>query len=260
MAKGYYGCAAIYAHRRNKKLFDWKPVSHNQWLRYNEREDCYEHKHHSTITVRIYKDKYAVNTGGWNTTTTWKKIHEYACIHVCGKPSPLFVGDKFVYWDGRGEGRAYTEFYDGIEVGLDGVPLDPQPVEVRRATPGVRAEFYAMVKKVRAAVAVRVLVGEFDEVQHTPPDDHETLQLMQMVAAKSEGLFVEYVPHEEIAPLFAQREVLAFGRPRRNFFGVDPTTTSAKSRLNSSINAAKRAWDAEYSTDDLYETIKRSYT
>jgi hypothetical protein len=261
MSKSYHDCAVVYAHRRNKKINDWKPVSHNQWLKYDSISDCYLHKHHNTVTVQIFQHKYVINTGGWDTNITWAKIHEYAKVQTSGRPSPLFVADKFVVWDNT-SGRCYTEFYDGIEVSVDGYPLDPQPVEVRRAIPGARAEFYALAKKVRAAVALRMVVGEFDNVQHDAPGDGATLQLMQEIAARSEGLFAEHISFGELAPLFAQREVLAFGRSKIVTHSIyeEPEPTSVKSRLNSSINAAKRAWETTKPHDELYEITKRSYT
>jgi len=256
MSQSYYDCANVYAHRRNKKKNDWKPVSHNQWLRYDPISDCYLHRHHRTTTVEIYRDKYVVNTGGWDTVTTWAKIHQYACIHLCGRPTPSFVASKFVYWDGFG-GRAYTKFYDGIEVGLDGVPFEPKPVEMRRAKPGARAEFYATAKKVRAAVALRALVGEFDNVHHTELRDGAAWALMQSIAARSEGLFEEFIPYGEVAPLFAQRQVQAFGRPRND---QREEMASPQQRLASNINAAMRAWESTKPRNELYETYQRSYT
>ena len=80
---------------------------------------------------------------------------------------------------------------------------------------------------------------------------------MRLVAAKSSGLFKEFVPYEEVVPLFARREMMAFGKRPRN---DQPEEVSEKVRLNSNINAAKRAWESSHSSDELYETIDRSYT
>jgi hypothetical protein len=140
---------------------------------------------------------------------------------------------------------------------IDPDRADPQPCEVRRAKPHVRDEFYMLAKKVRAAVALRTLVGEFNDVQHAPLDDGEALQCMRLIAAKSEGLFTEYVPYDEIAPLFAQRKHLAFGQ--RVIEWDEDRVISPQTRLNSSINAAKRAWESQHSTDELYEVVTRSY-
>lgn len=255
MAKSYMDCAALYAHRC--KNGDGKRISRNQRLYYDEHRDCYQHKHHNTITVEIFRDHYMLNTGGWDTSTTWSKMHEFALFNVSNRPSSLFVDSKFITWDGA-NGRCYTPFYDGIKVNYFGTPLDPEPCEVRRTIPGARADFYAMVKKVRAAVVVRMLVGEFDDAQHAALDDRETYELMREVAARSEGLFAEYLPYDLIAPLFAQREQRAFGRRVRGW--DENKMSSPKCRFNSSINAAKRAWESEYSTDELYETVKRSFT
>jgi hypothetical protein len=258
MAMTYHACACAFAHRR--KSNGWKQYSHNQKLWYDEKKDCYLHQHHNTITVEIYRDKYKVSTGGWNTSTTWRKIHEFARIRMSGRPSPLFVADKFVTWDDT-SGRCYTEFYDGIEVSLDGYPLDPQPVQVRRAIPGARAPFYALAKQVRTAVALRMLVGEFDNVQTAPLKDEAAYELLQWVAACSSGLLAEHIPYAVVAPLFAQRELMAFGRPRSTCYNYEePEPTSAKTRLNSNINAAMRAWESDRSTEELYEIVTRSYT
>lgn len=259
MAKTYLDCAVIYAKRRDKKANDWKPISHNQKLRYNPERDCYEHKHHNTITVRVFADDtYEIDTDGWDTVTTRSKIREFVPISTCCRPTPAFKAGKYLRWDGK----KYTPFYDGIMVNRFGEPLDPEPCEMLRARPGVFAEFNELAKKVRAAVAVRMFVGEFDDVDNVPvPDDDEAFNLMREVAARSEGLFKEFIPAAEVMPLFAQRPLMSFGKERGRFGNsYDDETSPAKTRLNSNINAAKRAWMKDKTTKELYETIKRSFT
>jgi len=138
---------------------------------------------------------------------------------------------------------------------------------VRRARKGAFDEFNALAKKVRAAVAVRMFVGEFDDVENVAvPEDDEALTLMREVAARSEGLFKEFMPAAELMPLFARRPLMAFGKVRgarpwgRSSYDPDEHVPSAATRLQSNINAAKRAWSADLTTEEMYVITKRSFT
>lgn len=256
--KTYEECARLFATARYPER--GKPISHNQRLFYNEREDCYMHQHHRTITVKIFRDKYEIDTGGWDTVTTWAKIHEFANVHFTGRPTPAYVASKFVVWHQDGK-RCLTEFYDGIQVDLNGVPLDPQPVEVRKAIRGACKEFYDTAKKVRAAVAVRMLVGEFDSVEDvTPLGEREMWEHVQEVAELAEK--DEFIPTEILLPLFAQREMLSFGNRRHygRWGNYEQKVSPAKTRLNTSLCVAKRGWEYTTRRSDRHEIIKRSFT
>ena len=131
--KTYLQCEALYAKRR--KSNNWKKISHNQKLYYDAAHDCFQHQHHHTITVEVYRDKYVISTGGWDTPTTWKKIHEFSRCWIVTRPMFSFDPGKYVCWkNGQGD-NCYTKFYDGIAVDLQGVPLKPKPVQVRKLRP-----------------------------------------------------------------------------------------------------------------------------
>lgn len=239
----YFTCEKLYASR--KKGRDYKVLSHNQILLYDERENCYLHKHHNTITVRIYPDRFVLNTGGWDTVTTWKKMHEYAVFSRSGPPSKSVVGSHFVRWTEMFSSEVelrqrvfYTEFYDGIEVSHAGVPLlhCRRPLRVRRLRKGFNDEFYALARSVYSRLALRVALGEFDVPEHTGQAEsvsgRELLELLYE-ANKYEG----FLPHEFVAPLFARRPRQAFGRPTASTYFGSPARTGAE-LWRTSINTA----------------------
>jgi hypothetical protein len=257
MAKSYTDCAVLYAKRR--KSNDWKRISHNQWLYYDAEADCYRHKHHRTYTVNIYPTYYQVNTGGWDTNTTWRKIWEFVRIQVGRPPTPNYLDSKMVYWHEDGV-RKFTPFYDGIKVNYNGEPLAPTLPKYRRLKRGMCAEFYELAAKVRKALLPRILVGEFDDMRGSPLDDKDALTAMREIAARSEGLFAEFISATDpCMALLAVRPQMAFGRPR-NWWGIEERKApNGLMRLQSNINAARRAWLALHTNSDWYEIIEKEF-
>lgn len=255
MTMSYHACETMYAKRRKSNNF--KRVSHNQRLYYDKERDCYQHKHHSTITVEIYRDHYRVFTGGWDTVTTWMKIHEFAPIHVTSHITPSAIGNKFVVWNGWGRDMKFTEFYDGIKINADGVPLEPQPVQFRRMKKGVCAEFNELARDVRQHLMPRIMLGEFEELDGDVLDGDDLFKLMREVKATSGGLFPEYMSMEKLTPLFVRRPQQCFGKTKTYMWEADTSYQPAIMNLTANIAAAKRMWISKYLTSDQYMTITK---
>lgn len=246
--RGYHKCAATFATRRKGR--DYKVLSHNQTLEYDEHRDCYIHLHHGSPTVKLFREYVQLSTCGWDTTTTWAKMHQMARFCVTGRPSASYVGSKFLQWRDDEDGKArITEFHDDIAVDYEGVPLNPQPVRVKRMRKGATAEFGALRKAVLSRLGLRVAVGEFDTVMVKALDGKQLLRGMQkMVAADIDKWWTT----EELAPFFARRPRQSFGRVRYIDRDADEEAVPAIKRLESNLNAARTAWVAEQY--DLYET------
>jgi len=215
---------------------------------YDAHHDCYLHKHHNTITVEIYRDKFVVNTGGWDTKTTWEFINEWCPIRVV-TPLGNIREHKVVVW-----GKHMTPYHDGIEVDLYGVPLVHKPVRKRRAIRGARKEFYDLAAQVRKLLMSRAMVGEFDHVGGlSTASDSQYLAAMRTLVADER----EWWSTDDLRSFFRPREILAFGRPRYQYQKLlEQPMKPAIDRLDSNINAALRAWEYEHSRGLLWETVE----
>lgn len=247
MAMSYHQAEAQYARRR--KSNGWKKLSHNTVLMYDERDDAYLFKHHRTVTVRIYRDRYQLYTRGWNTVTTWQKMGEIAPAICCGRYSHKnWVAERFVCWGGW---KKFTEFYEGIEVGYDGVPLDPKPVRVRRVVPGSTQRFTNMRKAVTKKLEVRAALGEFtfDE------DDAEMRYITngQMLEAL-EGAYIyasggDFIPHEVALPLFRTPDSRKWGDAKLTALQI----------LGKNLDALREEWISDHE-DEVYYIEKVDMT
>lgn len=193
----YQECARLYDTRGHGR--DWKRISDSQSLYYDAQDDCYLHQHHRTVTVRIYRDRYMVNTGGWDTPSTWAFVAEFCPISVYKPSSKLIKHDKVVGWAWE-YGKGYTKFapyYDRIEVDGAGVPLHPRPVTFERVNKAAIAAFNANVRKVRDKLRTRMLVGEWDSAPvnylHTTS---AYVKAFETLAA------MEWIDHDFVTPLF----------------------------------------------------------
>jgi hypothetical protein len=224
---------------RRRKSRDYKVLSHNQVLLYDRFEDCYLHRHHSTVTVKIFPTYYVVNTGGWDTVTTWRKIHE--CVNIStGKPHlASIVENKMVFWNGWGMDRKFCPYYDGIKVDHDGIPLEPQPTHFRRMKKGATAPFNRVAHRVREQLQVRALVGEWDTAEASLLEPNECWALMQEIAKKR-----GWVSNTMAAPLFARRERQIFGRTGKRWgSSVDEEEfRNSVQRLQTTVACARRYW------------------
>lgn len=198
MTTCYLQCERDYNTRRSGSM--WKRVGTNQILKYDEREDCYLHVHHETCTVKIYRDKYVVNVGGWDTPTTWAKIAEYCPIRTYRPRGDNIKHDRLVGWGkwDKTHYEHYAPFYNGIEVDGNGVPLKPLPVTIERVNKVDTAVFNANVRKVRSALRTRMLVGEWDDapVRHLPTSGQVIDAFAKL--AKIRG----WIDTDLVAPLF----------------------------------------------------------
>jgi hypothetical protein len=246
--RGYHKCAEMFATRRSGR--DYKVLSHNQILYYDEYKDCYQHKHHSTITVEVYQHKVRVTTGGWNTSTTWAKIAQFCRIDARHKTRPHWTGgdfDKVVYYEDIDGTPRVAQYQDGMELDYEGRPLTPIPVHERRLIRGQTKEFYALVQQVKAILLPRALLGEFDEVDVEPLTGGKILNGMVNLVGRGE----RFSPHEDLCPFFAIRPQMSFGRARWRGRTEQPERTSLQ-RLQSNLNAARDAWLYQHSNELEY--------
>lgn len=258
MALTYIEAERLFSRRRKPNAY--KRWTHNQVIQYNPTLDCYEHKHHSTVTVRIFREHFQIFTGGWDTTTTWSKIRDVApSVKIWKHHNPNVVGNKFVWWgwerkqNGRGYYAKFTEFDEGIEVDYDGVPLHPQPYEVRVLRREVMKPFNAAARKVREFVLPRALIGEFDLGEYhrrSALDDEELTDLVMEVATYD----FKDVTSDIVAPLFFPREQKVFGRVVRWSRGLmpDQPLASAETRLAANLTAARRGFINGRSSSEVY--------
>ena len=260
MALSYYAAEKLYASRRNDGR-DYKRYSHNQQIEYNAHEDCYLHRHHQTVTVRIYRGHYQLDTGGWDTVTTWKKINDVADPPWLWKARYSLSGADETRFLGR-EGRV-SPYFDGIEFTGNYV-INPIPYHRRVLRDGSAKEFTKLRKAVMARLGrenfmPRVMIGEFDV--HVPddpepyrrrrdeaPSGYDVLAAMQaMVDESDREQFVQYVQM-----LLVPRPQMVFGRERSYWNGGPPERTALQ-RLHSSFAAALRAFHEE---NDHYELVE----
>lgn len=245
----YYAAEKKFATRRSGR--EYKRISKNQVLLYDKRNDCYIHKHHYTNTVFIYRDKFVIDTGGWNTETTWKKIGQWSPLRAGGKRVASWEGTKYVYWDNH---TYATEYYDGIEIDNDGVPLDPKPIKVRRLRRGVTKPIRDITKQVLHALGPRAAVGEFDRWVGKQVDGAKLVALVTDIA---EWLYDH--PSQVLVPdefnwqaLFARRERMSFGSRAHHQYDDEPTSLQ---RLKSNLAAAVRVWLNQQT--NIYETVEK---
>lgn len=253
MSTSYWKAEKIFASRRSGR--EYKRISKNQVLLYDKRNDCYIHKHHHTNTVFIYRDKFVIDTGGWDTETTWKKIGQWSPLRAGGKRVASWEGTKYVYW-GHDDNRFThaTEFYDGIEIDNDGVPLDPKPIKVRRLRRGVAKPIRDITKHVLNLLGPRAAVGEFDRFVGKQVNGLELLNLVQDIAEwMSDHPSQVLVPDEfNWQALFARRERMAFGRKAYHQYNDEPTSLQ---RLKSNLAAATQVWLNQQT--NIYETVEK---
>lgn len=245
--RGYGQCKEVFETRRKGR--DYKVLSHNQILRYDAHADCYLHQHHNTVTVKVFPDRYQVTTGGWNTSTTWAKIYQMVPIRTFAVSSPYQGGDygKAIRYDDN----RVCQYRDGMEFDLQYQPLCPLPITKRVLRRGQRAEFYELVRKVTPFLVPRMLLGEFDESEAEPLSGGRILTGMHNLIARGNM----FSPHDDLAPFFAHRPKQAFGRPIRQWGGVEEIP-SAASRLASNLNAALQAWTYQHSNELVYDSVE----
>lgn len=193
----YERCARAYAKRRAGN--DWKRMSHNQILLYDPREDCYMHKHHNTKTVFIYRDKYRVTTGGWDTVTTWKKIGEFCPIRTMRPRSKAIQHARLVYW---GSAKKFVPYYDGIEIDAEGIPLEMAPCTFERIHRKEMDAFNEHVRTVREVLRTRMLVGEWD---HAPTQSLPHTETVVRAFARLAEEGKTWIDHDLVMPLFMRR-------------------------------------------------------
>jgi hypothetical protein len=259
----YRECAEHF-HRPGVAPRQWRPwlKSKNQWIGYDAAKDCYLHKHHDTVTVEAYKGHYVVNTHGWDTVTTWEKITKFCGVRTTSHgPSKLCAASRFVYWSSYG-GWKYAEYYDGIHIHLNGVPVSPQPVRYLRLKPGATQEFDALVKKCRTlwkqpSLVTRMAIGEFDaDMGRDSPDGEECYDLLSELARLPEGEI--YAPHDLMAPLLLRRQAHSFGRVIRSSWRrtEEKPMPSPQDRLNACVTAARRYYMERFKSD-MYDTYTK---
>ena len=262
MAMSWWQAKRLFDSRRNDGR-DYKRYSHNQQIEYDEQENCYLHRHHSTVTVRIYPDKYQLNTGGWDTVTTWKKINDIADPPWLWKARHSLSGADETRFLGR-EGRV-SPYYDGIEFTGNYVH-NPIPYHKRVLRNGSAKEFTKLRKAVmdrlgRENFLPRVMIGEFDVNLPADPDPYrryrygdapsgrDVLEVMQaMVDESDREQFAQYVQM-----LLVPRPKMVFGRECSYWGNGEPPMRNALHRLQSSFAAALRAFHEE---NDHYELVE----
>lgn len=187
--------------------------------------------------------------GKRSVNASWEAHHDFLKALFDINPEAK-VRTAFAYY--KGKDVFYKLFPDTAyrNVGSQMYPctmpdLTYEPEEVAPVVPiprEARQPFNAIVRKVRAAVVVRMLAGEFDDVENVAPLEGEALlNLLHEIAVRTEGLFVEFLPASVLMPLFAQRPRKVFGDVRRSY-EISP----ADRRLASNINAARTAWEAQW--------------
>lgn len=245
----YYRAERRFESRRSGR--DYKRISKNQTITYNAADDCYVHRHHRTNTVFIYRDKFVIDTGGWDTKTTWKKIGEWSPLRASGRRLPCWEGSKYVYWN---QYTCATEYYDGIEIDNDGVPLDPKPIKVRRLRRGVTKPIRDITKQVLHALGPRAAVGEFDRFVGKQVNGLELLNLVQDIDEwMSDHPSQVLVPDEfDWQALFARRERMSFGCKAYHQYNDEPTSLQ---RLKSNLAAATQVWLNQQT--NIYETVEK---
>lgn len=250
----YFKAERLYNKRR--KDLDYKRISCNQVMKYDQRRDCYQHRHHRTVTVEIFRDKFIINTGGWDTITTWTKIGQWAPLRAWRKLREEWEGTKYVYWGGHGwRHRCATAYYDHIEIDVDGVPLDPKPIEVRKLRPGATKPFIEMKRRVRnrlrlAAIEARMVIGELPKPGGSK-DRAEVLAAVERLDEWCQEHGEVFIPSHvlDMSALFGRREKCSFGRPTYH----QPPAGTLMQRLETNLNAARHAWVEDNGATDIVQ-------
>jgi hypothetical protein len=227
-----------------------------EYMEFNEIDGCYDLTLHSTVVVRVFKYKYVINCGGWWTQLTRKKIREWSGVQLNGSYSRTkYIENQFVWYGGK----MVSVYYPRMEVDLDGMPLKPLLPTGRKLRKGATKEFTDLAKRVRNVLMPRALMGEFEQIDEQAVDGEEVHELMQLVDAKSGGLFPEFMSTEELAPLFAHRPWSIFGRRSRAYGYSDdgPHDRTGIQCLQANINAAKREWLKRCQPDQIYEIVEK---
>jgi len=227
-----------------------------EYMEWNKYDQCFDLTLHSTVVVRVYPDKYVVNCGGWFSNITRKKIRDWADVHLAGQHHTKFIENKFVYYNGD----MVSVFHNNMEFSTSGFPLHPVLPTGYKMRKGATQEFNEMAKKVRTRLMPRILLGEFEGVY----DDDNMLTERQLLwgikqfVARTEGMFVEQFTTEDLAGFFTLRPQQSFGRPRHQMF--EPRQRTGLERLETNLNAARRAWLGEHSNRDLYEVVPKEFS
>lgn len=256
MAYTYESIGALYATRRSGR--NYKRFSHNQQIEFDRSSGAYMHRHHRTVTVVWFPDgKVRLDTGGWDTITTWKKIHDVVQAPWLWRGNANIpttaVERKFL-----GRPERFSPYFDGIEF-TGGYVHNPEPYHKRICTPGSAKPFTQVRRAVWERIGPRVLIGEFDQRdeddfmfdskrrQLTPTDPKVIWQLMQTIAGLTPGVDVE---RSLVTPLLVPRPQTCFGRGRYN---EAPTIRTGMQLLNSSFRAALRCF---HTLHDDYKIIE----
>jgi len=95
-------------------------VLHGRATHLIKNGDSFGVKYHNTVVVTIHPDHtYTLNSDGYRTPTTKRKIEEY---------SPASIYQKNWIWYIYDSGKRF-EFFDGIRFNLDGIILNPPDVD-----------------------------------------------------------------------------------------------------------------------------------
>lgn len=126
----------------------------------------------------------------------------------------------------------------------------------------VRAPFNAVVRTVRKDLMTRMHVGEWNHEGRDFLTPEECWQALEIIAERINNINhrrqlavrdmfpgADWIPTEDLAPLFQQRPKMAFGRQR----GWDDGWLNSERRFESTVSAARRYWMETFENDDWYE-------
>ncbi len=98
----YQNARKLFSQARSKDA--GKPLGKHTRLEYiGETADgnTYGIRYHGTYVVLIHEDgTYTLNSGGWKTVTTKKRINEYAPVYISQKNYEWFLEDNISFYDG----------------------------------------------------------------------------------------------------------------------------------------------------------------
>jgi len=98
----YQDARRLFTTAKNKD--NGKPLSNHTRLKHigeTPNGDTYAIQYWNTYVVMIHEDgTYTLDSGGWQTITTKKRINEYAPVYVFQKNYEWFLEDNIPFYDG----------------------------------------------------------------------------------------------------------------------------------------------------------------
>lgn len=180
------------------------------------------------------------------------------------------VRTRFAHYNGK-EGfeekfpaTAYVNIGSQMEpCTMPDLTYEPEPPKGKLKR-NVRKPFNDVVRTVRKDLMTRMHVGEWDNEGRDFLTPAECWQALEVIAKRIEqvnhrrqlavrDMFpgADWIPTEDLAPLFQQRPKQTFGRER----GWDDGWLDSARRFESTVAAARRYWMEEFENDDWYEQI-----